>query len=252
MEHNYSAKGLAMRNKVVSATAKIFLEKGYEGTTSKMVARLLGVSYGSPFFQYGNKEGVLLELVRRMFTNQFATAEEMIEGTDPLLLCAAENSLQMHIAELSEPLRELYVRAYTLPRTAAYINERMNEKLMDIFGDYFADRDEETLRELELAAAGVARNFMERPCDEVFTMERKLRGYLAACFKIYDFAPERYEPVIEQVLRMDLRSIAQRIIDETLLKAEKEFETAMAVESGKKAQRDIPLVHPEDEPGSSK
>lgn len=53
-----------MKRKILSASAKVFLEKGYAGTSSKMVSELVGVSNGSPFFHYGNKEGVLLELVK--------------------------------------------------------------------------------------------------------------------------------------------------------------------------------------------
>ena len=96
---------------------------------SKLVADLVGVSNGSPFFHYGNKEGVLLEFVKRMFSGQFRIAERLTgDATDPLMLYGLETALQMHIVELSEPLRELYVSAYTLPSTAAYINEGHGEE----------------------------------------------------------------------------------------------------------------------------
>lgn len=123
-----------MKRKILSASAKVFLEKGYAGTSSKMVSELVGVSNGSPFFHYGNKEGVLLELVKWMFSGQFRTAENLIgDVTDPLLLYGLETSLQMHIAELSEPLRELatggITRSYTVvPCTADY---PMEQKLRD-------------------------------------------------------------------------------------------------------------------------
>ena len=38
---------------------------------------------------------------------------------DPVFLYAVETALQLHIAELTEPLRERYVMAYTLPTTSA-------------------------------------------------------------------------------------------------------------------------------------
>ena len=67
MKTGPSPKGLLMKRKILSASAKVFLEKGYAKASSKMVAELLGVSNGSPFFHYGNKEGVLLELVAVFF-----------------------------------------------------------------------------------------------------------------------------------------------------------------------------------------
>ena len=38
---------------------------------------------------------------------------------DPVFLYAVETALQLHIAELTEPLRKRYVMAYTLPTTSA-------------------------------------------------------------------------------------------------------------------------------------
>lgn len=116
MKRGPYSKGILMKRKILSASAKAFLERGYAGTSSKLVADLVGVSNGSPFFHYGNKEGVLLEFVKRMFSGQFCIAERLTgDATDPLMLYGMETALQMHIVELSEPLRELYVTAYTLP-----------------------------------------------------------------------------------------------------------------------------------------
>ena len=224
-----SPKGLLMKRKILSASAKVFLEKGYAKASSKMVAELLGVSNGSPFFHYGNKEGVLLELVRQMFAGQFRSAERLIgPDADPLLLYAAETAMQMHLAELSEPLRELYVTAYTLPSTSRFIYESMLPKLAAIFGGFLSDTSEQNLRGLELASAGVTRSFMAEPCSERFPMERKLRQYLTCCFKLYDVPPERYEPVIRQTIQMDLIPIAEQIIDRTVRQADEAFEAAMA------------------------
>ena len=224
-----SPKGLLMKRKILSSSAKVFLEKGYAKASSKMVAELLGVSNGSPFFHYGNKEGVLLELVRQRFAGQFRSAEQLIgPDADPLLLYAAETAMQMHLAELSEPLRELYVTAYTLPSTSRFIYESMLPKLAAIFGGFLSDTSEQNLRGLELASAGVTRSFMAEPCSEQFPMERKLRQYLTCCFKLYDVPPERYDPVIRQTIQMDLIPIAEQIIDRTVRQADEAFEAAMA------------------------
>ena len=64
---------MVTRRKILTVSMKLFLEKGYEGTTAKEVADMAGIVSGSPFFQFGNKEGVLLDLVKQMFDGQFAT-----------------------------------------------------------------------------------------------------------------------------------------------------------------------------------
>lgn len=69
---------------------------------------------------------------------------------------------------------------------------------------------------------------MAKKCDMYFTMDMKLRRYLSCCFKLFDVPKEDYEPVIERVLQMDLHSMAEKIIADTIKKAEAGFETVIA------------------------
>ena len=192
MKRGPYSKGILMKRKILSASAKVFLERGYAGTSSKMVADLVGVSNGSPFFHYGNKEGVLLEFVKRMFSGQFRIAERLAGTvTDPLMLYGLETALQMHIVELSEPLRELYVTAYTLPSTSAYLYRSTAKRLEGIFGDYLPDAEAKDFYEMEIASAGMMRSFMAVPCDVYFTVERKIARFLECALKLYNVPPER-------------------------------------------------------------
>ena len=229
MKRGPYSKGILMKRKILSASAKVFLERGYAGTSSKLVADLVGVSNGSPFFHYGNKEGVLLEFVKRMFSGQFRIAERLTgDATDPLMLYGLETALQMHIVELSEPLRELYVTAYTLPSTAAYINEGMEKKLAAIFGGYLPKATENDWFALELATSGIMRSFMSAPCTEDYPMAAKLRNYLSCCYKLFEVPRAHYEPFIDQIVRIDLTKTAQDIIDETVRQVDEGYEAAMA------------------------
>ena len=229
MKKGIQPSGLLTRRKLLSASVKVFLEKGYERATAKEIAELAGVATGAPFLLFGNKEGVLLELVKQMFAGQFDTAEKLAgPGADPLLLYAVETGLQLHITELSEPLRELYVTAYTLPTTSDYIYEQMVPRLERIFAPYLPQLEHKDFYELEVASAGVTRSFMSKPCDLYFTMERKLRRYLSCCYKLYEVPVDRYLPVIGQVQEMDLRTVAGMIIARTVKAAEDGFEAVMA------------------------
>ena len=108
------ASGLLTQQKMLRAAVKLFLEKGYEGTTTAEIARAAGMTPSSFFRAFPSKEALLLELDKRMFSGQFALAEQHSTARDPVLLYAVETAIQLHIAELTEPLRELYVTAYTL------------------------------------------------------------------------------------------------------------------------------------------
>jgi AcrR family transcriptional regulator len=231
------ARGAQTRRKILSASAKVFLQKGYAGASSREVAELAGVSNGSPFYLYGNKEGVLLELVRQMFAGQFEMVERMLGAeADPLLVYAVETSLQMHIAECSEQLRELYAAAYTLPSTSEFIYQNTAEKLMRIFGPYLPGATARDFYELDIASASVTRGFMAKPCDLYFTMEAKLRRYLACCFRIYCVPEEVFRPVVDAAVSMKLHAAAEAVVAQTVRQVEEGYETVMAESRSRNVQ----------------
>ena len=164
--------------------------------------------------------------------SQFVAAAAMMPTDDPLLLYALETGLQLHITELSEPLRDLYVTTYSLRSTSEYVYQNTTEKLIKIFAPYLPEAQENDFYELEIASASVTRGFMARPCDLYFTMERKMRRYLSCCFRIYKVPEEVYAPVIEAALRRDLKSDAEKIIAATVQRAELGFEQMTTTEGG--------------------
>ena len=229
MKKGIQPSGLLTRKKILSASIKVFLEKGYEGTTAKEIADLTGSSTGSPFSLFSNKEGLLLELTHMMFSGQFELAESLIgEDSDPLLLYGVETALQIYITELSWQLRELYVTAYSLSSTSEYIYEQTAARLAVIFGPYLPRCESKDFYELEVASASIMRGFMAKPCDMYFTVERKLRRFLQCCFKLYDVPPEKYEPVIELVLQLHLRHQAEEMTVRIAQAAEESFQITMA------------------------
>ena len=230
--HGLQARGIARRNKMLKAATFLFLEQGYDKTTTTQIAKAAGMSQASFFAAFESKEAILLELTKIMFSSQFVAAAAMMPTDDPLLLYALETGLQLHITELSEPLRELYVATYSLPSTSEYVYQNTTEKLIKIFAPYLPEAQEKDFYELEIASASITRGFMARPCDLYFTMERKLRRYLSCCFRMYKVPQEVYAPVIEAALRRDLKSDAEKIIAATVQRAELGFEQMTTTEGG--------------------
>ena len=131
--------------------------------------------------------------------------------------------MQLHIAELTEPLRELYVVGYSLPTTSAYIYQSMAGRLQSIFGKYMPDLELKDFYEMEIASASIMRGFMAMPCDVYFTMEAKISRFLECSLKLYDVPQEQRKGVIAAVLQMDLRRMAEEIIQKTVAQAEEGF-----------------------------
>ena len=216
--------GLITQQKVLRAAVALFLEKGYTKTTTGEIARAAGIGQSSFFHVFPSKEALLLELVQRMFAGQFDLAGQHSGAEDPVFLYAVETALQLHIAELTEPLRELYVVGYTLPSTSAFIYRSTAARLQKIFGEYLPDAQPKDFYEMEIASGSIMRGFMSVPCDVYFTMEAKISRFLDCSLKLYDVPKEKRAAITAAVLQMDLHTMASGIIQKTVQQAEKGFE----------------------------
>lgn len=229
--HGKQPSGLLTQEKMLHSAISLFLEKGYEKATTAEIARGAGMTPSAFFRAYPSKEALLLELVKQMFDNQFAEAERRTGEMDQLMMYAVETALQMHLAELSESMRDLYVTAYSLPSTAAYIYRNTAKRLQTIFSPYLPSLQEKDFYELDIASGSITRGFMAMPCDLYFTMEQKLRRYLDCCFKLYDVPKEQREAVIEQVVQMDLRPAAIAMVKEMIHRFDDPAEAAAPAEA---------------------
>ena len=220
-------KGIARRNKMLLAAIQLFLEQGYEKTTTAQISRAAGMSPTSFFAAFENKEALLLKLTQIMFENQFEKARSFAENHEPLMVYCLETALQINITELSESLREIYVMAYTLPSTSEYIYRSTAIQIKNIFAAYMPDAEDKDFYEMDIASGSITRGFMAKPCDMYFTLDRKLRRYLDCCLKLYNVPTEKRNSLIEAVLAVDLNSVAAKLIEEIVVKAETGLEEAI-------------------------
>lgn len=228
MPRGIQRKGIIRRNKILRSAVKLFLEGGYEKTTTANIAQAAGMAPSSFFAAFENKEALLYTLTESMFESQFDNAEKLIgSNAEPLLVYAVETALQMYITELSEPLRELYVMAYSLPTTSEYIYQNTAKKVGALFKDYVPGAQEKDFYEMDIASAGVMRGFMAKHCDLYFTIDQKLKRFLGCCFTLYHVPQEKQDAVIGAVLAMELKPIAEKIIADTVARAEQGFEEIM-------------------------
>lgn len=207
-------KGIVRRSKMLYAAINQLLEKGYEKTTAAAIAKEAGMATSSFFAAFDSKEMLLLTLVKIMFKNQFDSAEKLIGVSgNTVLLYSAETALQLYITELSEQLRELYVMAYTLPSTSEYIRANTAKRLHPLFTRYMPEAQSKDFFELDIATGGIMRSFMACKSDVYFTLERKIIRFLECSLTLYCVPAEEQKRIIDEVLNMDLKAMAEAIIN---------------------------------------
>lgn len=208
----------SVKSKVLHAAAKLFLEKGYEKSSIREIADVAGVNRGSLCFAFKDKESILCELVSFVLEGQFEATEKLLadKTSDKILFYAAETVLQLHIAESSEHMREMYNVSYSLPNSANVIFHSITGKLEEIFGSNLPTWETKDFYEREISSAGIMRNHLSVPCDIYFTMERKIKVFLETTFLIYEVPKAKIKEAIDFVMKFDWKLIAKGVIDNML------------------------------------
>ena len=219
---------LAAKKRILTACVRLFLEKGYKGTTIAEILREADVSASTFQNIFHAKDGVLVELVEFMFSNQFRMARQMAgETLSPVYVYAAETAIQMTLTELNENLREIYLEAYTQPETVEYIHQNTSTELYRIFSSYLPGYTESDFYELEIGSAGIMRGYMARKCDKYFTLERKLRRFLVMSLSAYKVPEEEQERVLAFVAGLDVRNRAEQVMHQLFAALAMRFEFSL-------------------------
>ena len=213
-----------LRKKVMHAAATLFLTRGFNQTTVKEISAAAGVSTNTIFYEMKSKDEMLVELVMYVLEGQFQATAKMLNGItdDKILFYAAESTLQLHMAESSEYIRELYGAAYSLPKSTEYIQKTITGKLEEIFKEHLPHLETKDFYELEVASGGIMRGFMTIPCNMYFTMERKVRRYLETTLLVFRVPDEKINESITFVSQFDFTKIAADVIQSMIEELEKQ------------------------------
>lgn len=145
---------------IVDAAARILVKDGYDAFTTNRVAEKAGVSIGSLYQYFPNKDALLGELMRRHTTDLEKGIEEMASraANAPLaevIRAAIEHNVQSHLIDpaLHRVLSEEVPRLGKLDWQAAFV-ERMTSRVRAAFE---ARRAEIVVPDLDLAVYMVTR-----------------------------------------------------------------------------------------------
>lgn len=208
-------RSLETKERILSVCVRLFLEQGYHRTTVGQILKEAGVSASTFQHIFRSKDGVLSELVSFMFNSQFAAAKSFddVQITSPVFIYAVETAIQLTLTEINDNIRDMYIEAYTSPETSKYIHEHTAVELKTIFGHLFPGYTDNDFYELEVGSAGMMRGYMVKKCDIHFPLEKKLECFLLLSLRAYRVSEDEINAVVERIKKLDVRVIAQGILD---------------------------------------
>ena len=228
------------RKKILSVCVQLFIEKGYKETIIAEIIKTAGVSNSTFQNIFHSKDGVLMDLTEFMFENQFDVAMKMLAKYASLgsaYLYAVETAIQLTLVELNENLREIYVEAYTFPKTMEYIYEKTSTVNYQLFHQYLPDHSESDFYEMEIGTGGIMRSYMAKPCNKYFTLEKKLDKFLEMTLAVYHVPEEDITAIRAFIAELDIKNIANTVMQELFKTLSMKFEFELGGDKKKGAIR---------------
>lgn len=125
-----TAKGAAMRQRLLNASARVFARKGYEATRVQDIVKLARTSYGNFYRHFRNKDEILLAVLRPLVDEIYvaskrtsgrslkATEAEFVENTIAYLKIYAQHRKLLRV------MREAAARGEKATFLSLYVTER--------------------------------------------------------------------------------------------------------------------------------
>ena len=117
------------------------------------------------------------------------------------------------MCETDEAARDFYISAYTSPMCLEIIRKNDTARAKEVFRDFCPGWTDEHFAEAELLVSGLEYATLMTVGDPV-SLENRIGGALNSILQIYNIPPEIRSMKIGQVLRMDYRAIARRMLGE--------------------------------------
>jgi hypothetical protein len=199
---------------VLTASTALFIEKGFERTTIMDISKKSGLPKSKILYEMKSKEDILGMLVTKFLTGVTEASNAVSEKLtdDKVLIFMANEVLQIYMAEMSDDMRNLYLAAYSMPKTSEEVLKRRTDMLYKEFGYMFPGFEAKDFYELEIASIGIMRSYMSVPCDMYFTLEAKTDRLITTMLKIYDIGDEKINETKEFIKKIDFEAVAYKTV----------------------------------------
>lgn len=200
--------------KIIQTALRLFLENGFSNTSARALCNELDISLGNLTFYYPSKEHLLAVLVEMLCDFQWKMMKEEADDGISLVLAVCLELMSMASAsEENETARDMFISAYTSPKTLEFIRKNDSQRAKMVFSEYCPEWTDENFREAEILVSGI--EYATLMTTETSTpFDVRISGALDAILYIYKVPEETRKMKIQKVLSMDYKKIGSRIFDE--------------------------------------
>lgn len=131
--------------RITEISRRLFIQNGYDNTSIRDILNEAGISTGSLYNFFGNKEEILLSIYKDILKQINQTCEEITSGLDnPLLKFSVSIALQAIVFMNNLSRKNIYFAAFQSRLVEQYILEQQNsvvKSLLEDAGLYFTNHE---------------------------------------------------------------------------------------------------------------
>ena len=208
------AESRELHRKILTGATTAFIHKGFEKTTLIDIAKLSGVPKSKILYEMNSKEEILGHLVAKFLDGVTAASDAVSTKLtdDKILIFMANEALQIYMAEMNEDMRNLYLAAYSMPKTSEIVLRRRTDLIYEKFKDVFPAFALKDFYELEIASVGIMRGYMMVPCDMYFTLETKVERLITTMLRIYEIDSVIIDETKEFIRKIDFETVSEMVV----------------------------------------
>lgn len=199
---------------IIQCATTMFLGCGYTASSTKQIADELDISIGNLTYYFPTKEHLLAVLVDMLCDYQWKRMEEEADdGLSSIMAICLELTAMAAACEADEAARDFYISSYSSPMCLEIIRRNDAARARDVFREYCPGWTEEQFAEAEALVSGVEFATLMTAGNPA-SLETRIAGALNTILQIYQIPAETRKMKIHQVLAMDYRTIAARVLKE--------------------------------------
>jgi AcrR family transcriptional regulator len=188
------------RTKILQAALKLFAKRGYEGTTTKDLAKSAGVAEGTLFRHFNNKKAILIEVATAGWVDILTDLlTELSEMGSYKAVSQVMRRRMLNMRKNSDLMRVCFVEAQYHPELRESIQSEVINKMTDVAEAFF-----ETAMD-----KGIYRRMNPKIVAKVFLGIFAIAGFSEETIMNPDASPKAMQEMAEGISDIFLRGVLQ-------------------------------------------
>lgn len=183
---------------ILNTSKELFITQGYEKTTIRQIITKAGVTTGSLYHFFTNKEDILLSIIKDYFieiinqSTKYAT-----EYNEPLLIFPLDVFINFHLLKKYKNLAELYLTVYNSILASNFIIETTSTMTSKWFDEYTPSFTQSDYYNRSVLMKGMFHSFIcEQFSNDKVLLDERIQLIIHTTFSLFNIPNIKTEKVI--------------------------------------------------------